>query len=230
MKILGIGSALLDIFWFSEEESALWLGLHPNNSIHISPERLDELLIAVSTPIYVSGGSAANALKTAAALGSSCRFIGCTGSEDREHDKAAKIFRADLDLNNVRNFTESRSGSTGRCLIVHMPGELKAIACAPGVAPSIRPDQLDPVFFAEADWVLLDGQTLKNEAVTNRVIALCHEKNISLALDVASVEIARSCCETIYSIILNSKACVLMKFGRSSSLHTRNTEKPSRRS
>lgn len=210
MKILGIGSALLDIFWFSDEESALCLGLHPNHSIHINPDRLDELLIGVSTPIYVSGGSASNALKAAAALGADCRFIGCTGTEDRENDTAAKLFRSDLDLSNVRNVTESRNGSTGRCLIVHMPGELKAIACAPGVAQSIRPDQLDPAFFAEADWVLLDGQTLRNEAVTNRVIALCREKNIPLALDVASVDIARSCCETIYSIIVTSQVAVLM--------------------
>lgn len=210
MKILGIGNALLDIFWFSDEESALCLGLHPNSSIHISPERLDELLIAVSTPIHVSGGSAANALKAASALGATCRFIGCTGTEDREHDKAAKLFRSDLDLANVSNFTESRNGPTGRCLIVHMPGELKAIACAPGVAPTLRADQLDTVFFNEIDCVLLDGQTLRNEAVTARIVALCREKNITLALDVASTEIARTHCEIIYSIILNSGSIVFM--------------------
>ena len=96
MDILGIGNALLDIFWFSDDESALALGLHPNKSAHMESGRLDELLLAVQAPIFVSGGSASNSVKTAAALGIDTAFIGCTGTEDRETDRWARLFTEDL--------------------------------------------------------------------------------------------------------------------------------------
>lgn len=78
--ILGIGNALLDIFWFSDEESALPLALHPNRAAHVTPKRLDEIVARIPNPVYSAGGSAANALKTARMLGASCLLIGCTGT------------------------------------------------------------------------------------------------------------------------------------------------------
>lgn len=191
MDILGIGNALLDIFSFSDEETALSLGLHPNHASHVSPERFDELLLGIRNPIYVSGGAASNTVKTLAALGASATFIGCTGTEDRERDQWAHIFREDLSSFGVDCLIEDRNGESGRCLVIHMPGNLKAIACAPGAAASIREDQIDSDLISQVKMVYLDGQVLRNTKVTKKIILACETHKIPLGIDISSREIAR---------------------------------------
>ena len=208
MDILGIGNALVDIFSFSDDETALALGLHPNHASHMEPSRLDELLLAVQSPIYVAGGTAANALKAASALGLSCAFVGCTGTEDRESDRWARIFRAELAAFGVHALTESRSSTTGRCLVLHMPGAMKSIACAPGAAPSINKEQISEDFVASARVVFVDGQTLRNRDAFERISALCRERHIPLAVDVASVDIAREKCAELVRL-LGDNDCIL---------------------
>lgn len=208
MDILGIGNALLDVFCFSEDEAALSMGLHPNSTVHVSPERLDELMLAAKNPIHVAGGSAVNALKAASALGHSCSFIGCTGLEDGEPDRWARIFSADLASFGVEANLEERNVASGRCLIVHMPGGLKTIACAPGAAPTVRPEQIGADMVAKAQLVLLDGQLLRNRAVAERVANLCRVFNIPLAIDIASTDIARNH-SSVLPELLTRNNCIL---------------------
>lgn len=208
MDILGIGNAILDIFSFSEEEHALSLGLHPNSSAHVEPQRIDELLLMIKNPIVVSGGSASNALKAASAMGLSCSFIGCTGTEDREEDRWSRLFTAELSSFKVETFLEGRTAPSGRCLILHMPGGLRSIACAPGAAPTFKPEQIQADIVSRASLVLLDGQVLRNAAVTDRISNLCHGFNIPLAIDVASPEIARTRASAIAEL-LERNECIL---------------------
>lgn len=191
MDILGIGNALLDIFCFSDDELALSFGLHPNQAAHVSPDRLDELLLALRSPVFVSGGSASNAVKAAAALGAETAFIGCTGTEDREHDEWARLFRADLESFGVGCFLEKRNRPSGRCLVIRMPGNLKSIACSPGAAVGLRVDQLPENLVKQAKIVLLDGQVMRNREVCLRISELCRMHGITIALDIASSDIAR---------------------------------------
>ena len=210
MDILGIGNAMLDIFWFSDDESALALGLHPNYATHVSPERLDELLLAVPFPVYVAGGTASNAVKAAAALGGDCTFIGCTGTEDREEDRWGRIFSADMASYGVHCQIENRNTASGRCLVIHMPGGLKSIACAPAAAATLRQAQISDRLIPEAKLVFLDGQVLKNAEVTDRISTLCKEYGIPLAIDVASQEIAQCFSDRILKLITNNDIFLFM--------------------
>lgn len=210
MDILGIGNALLDIFWFSDDESALSLGLHPNYSAHVSPERLDEILLAVPAPIQVAGGSASNSLKAASALGASSTFIGCTGTEDCECDRSARIFSADLASFGVKCLLENRNMPTGRCLVIHMPGGMKSIACAPAAAPTLAVEQIADETFSQAKLILLDGQTLRNEEITGRVAALCREHGLPLALDVGSADLVRNYGKTILDLMTQNDLILFM--------------------
>jgi len=208
MDILGIGNALIDIFCFSDDETALSLGLHPNQAIHVTSERLDELLLAVPSRISVSGGSASNSVKAAAALGASCAFIGCVGTEDRERDIWGHIFAKELKAFGVQCVLENRKETSGRCLVIHMPGGLKSIACAPGAAPTIHPDQIAPDLLTRAKIVHLDGQVLRNAAVTDRIISLCKEHDILLTIDGASSDIISTYTDKIHDILMHLN-CIL---------------------
>ena len=208
MDILGIGNALIDIFCFSDDETALSLGLHPNQAIHVTSERLDELLLAVPSRISVSGGSASNTVKAAAALGASCAFVGCVGTEDRERDLWGQIFARELLSFGVQCVLENRTETSGRCLVLHMPGGLKSIACAPGAAPTLHPAQITPTLISQARIVHLDGQVLRNSAVTDRIVSLCKEHDILLTIDGASADIIHKYTDKILDIIKNND-CIL---------------------
>ncbi len=210
MDILGIGNALLDIFYFSDEESSLSLGLHPNHAAHVSPERLDELLLAVPNPIYVSGGSASNAVKAASALGARTAFIGCTGTVDREDDHWARMFRSDLASFGVSCVLEHRNAPSGRCLVIHMPGGLKAVACAPGAAPLLRTEQIDEELLGQAKTVLLDGQVLRNKAVTDRISHFCRTRRIPLAIDISTSDIARNFSGAAKDLLINNETILFL--------------------
>ena len=208
MDILGIGNALLDIYSFSDDETALYLGLHPNHAVHVSPERLDELLLAVPNPIYVSGGSASNALKASSALGLSCAFIGCTGTEDRECDRWSSLFRDDLASYGIECLTENRTDTSGRCLVIHMPGSMKAIACAPGAAPLLKPEQIDSTLVSQSRMVLVDGQILRNESVFARISGLCREFGVPLAIDISAPDIAHAFGKDLLDVF-DANDCIL---------------------
>lgn len=218
IDILGIGNALVDIFFFSEDETALALGLHPNNAAHVSSARMDELLLAVRSPLYVAGGGAANALKGAASFGASCLFIGCTGSEDDETDRWARLFAEDLESFGIARRIESRKHATGRCLVVRMPGSMKSIACAPGAAPSIRPEQVTSELVAGARAVLLDGQCLRNRELAVRTAALCRDCGTVLALDLASAHLARESADLVLSLLAETDVVLLMNADEASAL------------
>jgi sugar/nucleoside kinase (ribokinase family) len=122
----------------------------------------------------VSGGSAANAAKAAAALGFRCAFSVCVGSEDREADRWALAFERDLADYGVRCVLETRPKPTGRCLVIHMPGDLTSVACAPSAASLFRSGQVDDL--PEATFVLLDGQTLRNPELVSAAARLAGER------------------------------------------------------
>jgi sugar/nucleoside kinase (ribokinase family) len=210
MDILGIGNALLDIFGFSDEDIALALGLHPNRGAHVSGERLDELLIAVPTPILVSGGCVPNALKAAAFLGLDCAAVGCVGTEDREDDRWAKTFMEDLAESGVRTILERRTKATGRCLVLHMPGGMKSIACAPGAAPTLSAEQIDDALVSSARTVFVDGQTLRNRDVFEKITRSCGAAKVPLAIDVAAAEIVREKSAVIERLLAESGATVFL--------------------
>jgi len=208
LDLLAIGNALVDIFCFTDEELAPSFSLHSNNTVHVSPERLDEILPALPQAIFVSGGSAANAAKAAASLGLACAFAGCTGTIEQEKDNWAFQFEHDLHDYGVTCYLESRKGTTGRCLVIRMPGSLTSTACAPSAASLFRTDQIPEILIMATRIVLLDGQVLKHNDLTERLIKLCAQHRVPLAIDVSTTVIAAEYAGTILEA-LHRADCIL---------------------
>ncbi|MDR2897349.1 MAG: hypothetical protein LBU99_00945, partial [Spirochaetaceae bacterium] len=97
MDILGIGHAMADIFIFAPPGCGLPHPLKAGGAVHLPPHDMDELLRGLSLdfplniPVSkdgtlspgkdtVSGGTSANILKAASALGAETMFIGTTGT------------------------------------------------------------------------------------------------------------------------------------------------------
>jgi sugar/nucleoside kinase (ribokinase family) len=130
------------------------------------------------------------------------------GTEDRERDLWGQIFAKELASFGVMCALENRKEASGRCLVIHMPGGLKSIACAPGAAPTIHPEQINPSLVTQTKIVHLDGQVLRNPSVTDRIISLCKEHDLLLTVDAASADIICKYTDRILDMLMHTD-CIL---------------------
>jgi sugar/nucleoside kinase (ribokinase family) len=226
MDILGIGHAMADIFIFAPSvrfpsDSDLpetWLPspLKAGGAVHLFPHDMDCLLRGLSLdfplniPVSkdgtlspgkdtVSGGTSANILKAASALGAETMFIGTTGTITR--DEYALFFQRSLAEQGVSAHLASADDTTGRCLILHLPDGTAAIAASPGAARRILPEQLEPGLALSPRLIVIEGMLCGNTPVMERLTAWCAQTNTPLAIDLASPFAAKSAAPVILSIV-----------------------------
>jgi ribokinase len=102
-----------------------------------------------------AGGQAANVAAWAASLGADVRFVG-----KRADDEAGRIAAAELTGNGVELVGPVVDGRTGIVVcLVGQDGD-RTMASDRGVAPELRPDELDPAWFADREHLHLSGYIL----------------------------------------------------------------------
>jgi ribokinase len=105
-----------------------------------------------------AGGQAANVAAWAASLGADARFVG-----KRAADEAARIAAAELESHGVDVAGPVAEGRTGIVLaLVGADGD-RTMASDRGVAPELRPEELDGAWFEEREHLHLSGYILLRE-------------------------------------------------------------------
>lgn len=218
-EIIGIGHAMVDIFYFLPATEMLHSAIIECQAVHISPDEMDDIIdsftkrgFVAGTPYYAqsAGGTAANILKAAALCGSSVHFIGTTGSVLRKgeyvRDDNALFFQRTLARCGVDAQIASGKGHTGRCLIVYREKEgrsSQSIVASPSIAREITPSQINPLaaYIAQGcKAVVIEGMLLQNPAVFEKITSLCGENGIILALDIASTFIAKKVAQVLHTV------------------------------
>jgi fructokinase len=131
-----------------------------------------------------SGGGAANVAKIAAMLGLNAAFAGCAGQ-----DALAAIFRQGL--GGAAALLKTGKGKTGLCLVLGGEKTDTRIAAAPGAALEFSGPDLDEGLIAGAGAVVLDGYILGRVSLARKVLRAAGRRGIPVALDTASVAMAR---------------------------------------
>ncbi len=186
-----VGNALIDIVVLTEDEVALSLGLHPNQTIHIDYPRLAELVAGLPEATFVSGGGAANVAKVASMLGTRTSFQGSLGStREGQLDQFGTLFAEELRSSGVELHLAGSPKQTGACLVLRMPGDLFAIAASPSAALDFGPDDLDLAAIGKAKLVVLDGFLLPRKELVKPIFDRCEAVGIPLAVDLGSVGLA----------------------------------------
>lgn len=104
-----------------------------------------------------AGGQAANVAAWAAALGARARFVGKRGS-----DTAGELAAAELRGHGVEVVGPSE-GRNGVVVSIALAGD-RSMASDRGVAPDLRPEELDPAWF-ECDTLHVSGYSLLREPI-----------------------------------------------------------------
>jgi sugar/nucleoside kinase (ribokinase family) len=120
----------------------------------LSTQQADDLYSAMGPAREISGGSAANSMAGAAALGLNAGFVGQVAD-----DQLGAIFAHDMRSLGVRFETPALAGPppTGRCLILVTPDAQRTMNTCPGASHELTPEALDPELIRSASITFLEG-------------------------------------------------------------------------
>ncbi|HEX6703002.1 MAG TPA: carbohydrate kinase family protein [Gaiellaceae bacterium] len=147
--------------------------------------RVDEPIVpgadAVATTRAGAGGQAANVAAWVVALGGEGRFVGKRGD-----DAAGELASAELQRRGVDVRGPVASGGNGIVVsLVDAAGE-RTMLSDRGVAPRLRPDELERAWFADCDWLHLTGYSLLRSPIAEAAAAAAAMRGGRLSVDLSA--------------------------------------------
>jgi sugar/nucleoside kinase (ribokinase family) len=154
IDIVAIGDAIVDVIATTDDAFIDRHRLPRGGMQLLSADEADALYEAMGPAREISGGSAANSMAGAAALGLDVAFIGQVAN-----DQLGAIFAHDMRSLGVRFETPPLEAPppTGRCLILVTPDAQRTMNTCPGASHELTPDALDPDLIRSAAVTFLEG-------------------------------------------------------------------------
>ena len=154
MDIVAIGDAIVDVIATTDDSFIERHGLPKAGMQLLTYAQADELYAAMGPAREISGGSAANSMAGAAALGLDAAFVGQIAD-----DQLGAIFAHDMLALGVRFETPPIAAPppTGRCLILVTPDGQRTMNTCPAASHELTPAAVDPDLIRSASITFLEG-------------------------------------------------------------------------
>jgi sugar/nucleoside kinase (ribokinase family) len=154
LDVLAIGNAIVDVIASADDDFLAREGLSKGGMQLIDAKRAEELYSRMGPGREISGGSAANTLAGAAALGARCAFVGQVAE-----DQLGAVFKHDIRAHGVRFDTPARAGDppTGRCLILVTPCGERTMNTLLGASHYLPMESLDADLVRSSAILYLEG-------------------------------------------------------------------------
>jgi sugar/nucleoside kinase (ribokinase family) len=154
LDIVAIGDAIVDVIATCDDSFVAEHGLPKGGMQLLTADQADQLYAAMGPAREISGGSAANSMAGAAALGLEAAFVGQVAD-----DQLGAIFAHDMLALGVRFETPPLSAPppTGRCLILVTVDGQRTMNTCPGASHELTPDAVDPDLIRSASVTFLEG-------------------------------------------------------------------------
>jgi adenosine kinase len=154
LEILGIGNAIVDVLAPCDDDFLLAHGLNKGGMSLIDEATAEKLYEAMGQTIVVSGGSAANTIIGAAALGARAAFVGKV-----KHDDLGHMFTHDIRAAKVDFETKPATDgpASARCLILVTPDGQRTMQTFLGACQGLSEADIDAARVASAQITYLEG-------------------------------------------------------------------------
>ncbi|AGH50016.1 PfkB protein [Sphingomonas sp. MM-1] len=154
LDIVAIGNAIVDVIAQADDAFIANEGVAKGSMRLIDTETATGLYGRMGQAIEASGGSAANTVAGAAALGRRCGFIGQVAQ-----DQLGEVFVHDIRALGVEFATPAREGEppTARCLILVTPDGQRTMNTYLGASQFLPAEALDRDMIASAAILYLEG-------------------------------------------------------------------------
>jgi sugar/nucleoside kinase (ribokinase family) len=200
-KILGIGNALVDVVTLIDDDSILGRFELPKGSMQLVDKVKSEMVKSETRSFnrkMASGGSAANTIHGLAMLGLKTGFIGSIGKDD-----IGDFFENDMKYAGINTMLIRRDSVTGTAVAIISPDSERTFATHLGAAVELDAGDLVAENFSGFDILYLEGYLILNKPLVEKACRLAKEKNMKIALDLASYNVVEAKLDDFKEIVEN---------------------------
>ena len=181
-RIVGLGSALVDILVTESDEFVRRIGVKKGGMTLVAMPDLETILNQASTkPIVVPGGSACNTAVGIGRLGGQSRFVGKRGDDD-----TGQFFENALVERGVEPLLMTSSLPTGRVLSIITPDAQRTMITYLGASADTQPEEITQACFTDSAVVHMEGYLLFNPGLMTASLKAAKNAGALVSLDLAS--------------------------------------------
>ncbi len=196
-RIVGVGSALVDILVMADDDFVARTGVPKGGMAYFEPAVIDRVLAeAAARPEVVPGGAACNTISGVACLGGNSRFLGKRGNDD-----FGDRFEAALAVNGVETMLVRAPTPTGRVLSLITPDSQRTMLTYLGAAAEMVTNEIPPDFFQDGAIALIEGYLVYNRDLFRYAMQTAHKAGLRIALDLASFTVVQENLQELKSIV-----------------------------
>lgn len=200
-KILGIGSALVDILTQIPNDQILKeLNLPKGGMTYVDAKTSVEIgeKIAHIGSQMASGGSAANTMSGLARLGIEAGFLSKIGT-----DEVGAFFKKQMVETNVKPQLLTSTTPSGRVIAMVTPDGERTFATCLGAAAEMRADDIRPELFDGWDIFYVEGYLVANPSMLRKAIETAKAKGMTIAIDMASYNVVEESRDFLLDLVNN---------------------------
>lgn len=195
--VLGIGSPILDYIFhvddkFLEQVLGRKGGMEP-----IDYETLQEIIKGVgSKPFITPGGSCSNTIKGLAHLNFRCALLGVIGS-----DPSAQKYMSFIKRLGITPLLQTSNLHTSQVICLVTPDGQRTCRSFLGASQDIHLDIIKPEIFNGVKIVHIEGYSLLQGLLPEKVMKLAKEAGVKISFDLASFELVEQFKERILTLL-----------------------------
>ncbi len=186
-KIIGLGSALVDLLIKLENDRLLEEFNLPKGSMTLIDNETKELIAHKTTHLeneMVSGGSAANTIHGLAQLGAETAFLGKVGT-----DATGAFFQADLEKNQIKPLLIHSATTSGvASTLISKDGE-RTFGTYLGASVELSAGELLEEYFHGYDILHIEGYLIFNHELFESALQKAKKAGLRISLDLASYNV-----------------------------------------
>ncbi len=167
IDVLAIGSAIVDIMCFAQDEDIHRMNLIKGTMNIVDDDAAIEYDQDFKPEAVRSGGSVANSLAHISKLGGSCQFIGKVAVDD-----IGRIFIGDLAQLSIKYTTPAlkESDFSGRCYIFVTPDAQRTMCPLLGASSKLSIADLDKEAISSSSYLFIEGYNWYSATAKNLVL------------------------------------------------------------
>ena len=200
-KILGIGSALVDILTQVPNEQILEELNFPKGSMtYVDAQTSVEIgkKLAHFGNQMASGGSAANTMSGLAQLGIEAGFLSKIGNDEIGH-----FFEKQMTESHVKPLMLTSETPSGRVQALVTPDGERTFATCLGAAAEMRADDIKPELFDGWDIFYVEGYLVANPDMLKKAVSTAKAKGLKIAIDLASYNVVEESHDFLLDLVEN---------------------------
>ena len=196
-RIVGIGSALVDILIYGEDNFLEIAGAVKGGMTLVDKAQIEHILeMSSGSPVIVPGGSACNTSVGIGKLGGVARFVGKCGNGN-----LADLIENDLRKYNVEPALFRSDSPTGRVLSIVTPDAQRSMLTYLGASAETRPEEITAKCFEDAAVVHVEGYLLFNPDLIRAALMAAKKVGAKVSLDLASFTIVEEYKELLEELV-----------------------------